>query len=436
VEQVVELVVRATTAATHGERIDAYGRLVERFKDMACGYAYSLVGDFHLAEDVAQDAFIAAFGNLGQLQQPEAFPGWFRRIVWSQCGRATRRKPLPAAGLEAAAQVVSAAASPQEAAERKEMTDQVLAAIRGLPEPQREVTALFYINGYSQKDIADFLEVPVGTVKNRLNASRGRLKERMLNMVKDTLHRNAPDERFNIAVIDGLLSRPRPLEIPGHPVREAWEAVCKALPAYEVIQGEEIVNREMQIAVSGGVGYAYPEGNRVLRTSGTGATFRAMVGRTPPVRLLTAGRVFRVHASGPECGVGDGEDATHMRVFHEADGLCADKGADFHAMQALLEELIKAVLGVSGRDVRWEKWEKQDSPSFLGGVDLDVRLNGKWTTIAAGGMIPAKPLREAGLNPDEVECFGFGLGLERVAMLKFGIDDIRKLWRPPYVPGK
>jgi DNA-directed RNA polymerase specialized sigma24 family protein len=75
VEQVHELVVRAATAPSLEERVEAYGRLVERFRDMACGYAYSIVGDFHLAEDVAQEAFIVAFGKLGQLQQPEAFPG-------------------------------------------------------------------------------------------------------------------------------------------------------------------------------------------------------------------------------------------------------------------------------------------------------------------------------------------------------------------------
>ena len=94
VEQVRDFVVRATSAATRDERVDAYGRLVERFRDMACGYAYSILGDFHLAEDMAQEAFIVAFGKLGQLGQPEAFPGWFRRIIWSCCGRITRQKAL------------------------------------------------------------------------------------------------------------------------------------------------------------------------------------------------------------------------------------------------------------------------------------------------------------------------------------------------------
>ena len=76
------------------------------------------------------------------------------------------------------------------------MKDQVLAAIEALDEPQRTATTLFYINGYSQKDIAEFLEIPVTTVNNRLHASRSQLKERMLTMVEQTIKSNALPEDF------------------------------------------------------------------------------------------------------------------------------------------------------------------------------------------------------------------------------------------------
>ena len=62
--------------------LDAFEALVRRFQDMACGYAYSILGDFHLAEDAAQEAFVDAYRNLGQLREPRAFPGWFRRVVF------------------------------------------------------------------------------------------------------------------------------------------------------------------------------------------------------------------------------------------------------------------------------------------------------------------------------------------------------------------
>jgi RNA polymerase sigma factor (sigma-70 family) len=196
VEQIQDLVAKATFAPARQERIEAFGRLVERFRDMACAYAYSILGDFHLAEDAAQDAFVTAFGQLPQLRQAGAFPGWFRRIVWSACGQLTRRKGLPTVELDAATELQAQQSGPAQAVEQREMRDEVLRAIQELPRPQREVTTLFYVNGYSQRDIAEFLEVPVTTVKNRLNASRRRLKERMMKMVSNELKSSATGPDF------------------------------------------------------------------------------------------------------------------------------------------------------------------------------------------------------------------------------------------------
>ena len=417
-EQVRDFVVRAATAATRDERIEAYGRLVEQFRDMACGYAYSILSDFHLAEDVAQEAFIVAFERLGQLEQPDAFPGWFRRIVWSCCGRMTRRKSVPTVGLEAADSLRSESDGPAWHVEQKEMRDQVLKAIRELPEPEREVTTLFYINGYSQRDIADFLEVPVGTVKNRLTASRDRLKERMMNMVEKTLHQSAPDERFNKKVIDELLSRPRPMEITGHPIQDAFKAICAVLPGYEIIEGEEIIP-------SSGIvnpwcrqfAYQLDEG-RSLRTETTSATFDAARGRQAPVRLLTAGRVFR----------SDKEDATHLKVFHQVDVLCIEAGADAEAMGAVLQKVLEAVVGPTELQYRNATFHWFD-PAH----EVAILLAGEWRSVAGCGIMTPQTLRELQQNPTSVGGFAFGLGLERLAMLKYGIDDIRKLWQPPYV---
>src|SRR5919197_1810211 len=77
-----------------GERHEAFGELVTGFQDMAFGGAYAVLGDFYLAEDAAQEAFIAAWQRLDQLRAPEAFPGWLRRIVLTRCNRLTRGRRL------------------------------------------------------------------------------------------------------------------------------------------------------------------------------------------------------------------------------------------------------------------------------------------------------------------------------------------------------
>ena len=73
--------------------LEAYGEIVRRFQDMAYGYAFSLLGDFHLAQDAAQEAFIQAYRDLKALRKALAFPGWFRRIVFKRCDRIKRRRP-------------------------------------------------------------------------------------------------------------------------------------------------------------------------------------------------------------------------------------------------------------------------------------------------------------------------------------------------------
>ena len=191
-------------ARTRDGDLEAYAEIVRRFQDMAYGYGYSLLGDFQLAEDAAQEAFIQAYRDLADLREPDAFAGWFRRIVFHQCTRITRRKRLNTVPFEAAAEVPYDAPGPAEIAEKRDLREQVTEAIRALPENERVVTTLFYINGYSHNDIAGFLEVPVSTVKSPLHTSRRRLKERMISMVSESLRESALPESFTSRVLSNI----------------------------------------------------------------------------------------------------------------------------------------------------------------------------------------------------------------------------------------
>ena len=413
--------------------LDAYGEIVRRFQDMACGYAYSILGDFHLAEDAAQEAFIEAYRCLGNLREPAAFPGWFRRIVFKHCDRLRRRKEVRAMPLDEAGQVRSSVRGPAETAERSEMRNEVLDAIRRLPAGQREATTLFYINGYSQQTIADFLNVPVTTINNRLSASRSRLKERMLNMVEKTLHTNAPDERFNKKVIDKLLGGPRLLEIEGHPIRQILETIKTALPSYQVVQTDDVVDTKAPLDMTQDAldnvcraGQTYhPTDQTILRTQMSWQTLGTVRGQTPPIRLLLPGRIFSAQGW---------PGASDIKVGHVCDALCIESGYDMAAAKAILEPVIQAVLGQI--EIRMEtdpkKAEKDGPIESL--ITFTIRRGDEWWGVCRGGMLNTRFFQEVGFDPDAVGGSHFGFGLDRLAVAKLGIDDIRKLWAPPYVP--
>ena len=181
--------------AQAGDR-NAFGAIVREFQGMAVGYAYSLIGDFGLAEDAAQEAFVQAYLDLRMLQEPRAFPSWFRRLVFKFCDRQFRGKRLWFAPLDEAADLPSAAASPMRHAQRKEIGDRIMAAIQALPEHERIVTTLFYIDGYSQAEVGEFLDVLVSTVKSRLHRARKNLQTQMTDMVETTLKQHAPGKDF------------------------------------------------------------------------------------------------------------------------------------------------------------------------------------------------------------------------------------------------
>ena len=185
---------------------DAYAVIVRRFQDMAVGYGYAILHDFQLAEDAAQEAFFEAYRDLPKLREPGAFPGWFRRIVFKQCDRLIRGKSYSQVSIDEAASKPGREPDQAEALEQHEMSDRIWTAVDTLPEHERTVVMLFYISGHSQKEIAEFLDVPVSTVKKRLFSGRNRLREMLIDVVEDTLRERRPsrDESFANSVIEIL----------------------------------------------------------------------------------------------------------------------------------------------------------------------------------------------------------------------------------------
>jgi RNA polymerase sigma factor (sigma-70 family) len=181
-----------------GGDVRAFVDLTRRFQHFAFGTALALVKDFHQAEDVVQEAFVAAWSALPSLADPAAFPGWLRGIVRHQAFRILRRRTLRTVPLAEAEDLPGEEVSADHRIEERQRSAMAMAAIAGLPDKLREPATLFFIYDCSHQDIAVFLGLPVATVNNRLHAARSKLKERMLVMVNETFHAHAlPDDFAN-----------------------------------------------------------------------------------------------------------------------------------------------------------------------------------------------------------------------------------------------
>ncbi len=186
-------------ARARGGDPQAYDELVRRFQDMAVGYAYALLGDWQEAEDAAQEAFISAWIGLIKLREAAAFPGWFRRIVYTQAHRRLRVKTPPLVSLEQIGEFsLGFEGGPSEPCP---VADAVASALDALPEAQRAVAVLHYMNDYRQREVAAFLEIPLGTVKSRLYHARRSMKERMTVLNDLSAKRPSRDDQFRQKVM-------------------------------------------------------------------------------------------------------------------------------------------------------------------------------------------------------------------------------------------
>jgi RNA polymerase sigma-70 factor (ECF subfamily) len=157
--------------------VKAFVELTRGYQHLAFGSALALVHDLQQAEDIVQEAFLAAWSALPKLAEPAAFPAWLRGIVRHQAYRVLRRPHLEAVPLDEASEVASGAPTPERRLEQRREAASALAAIAGLPAPLREPATLYYVHECSHQDIALFLGIPATTVNNRLHRARSLLQE-------------------------------------------------------------------------------------------------------------------------------------------------------------------------------------------------------------------------------------------------------------------
>lgn len=184
-----ELVQRAKDGDT-----DAFGELVNRYRYQVYGLCLNLLGDFDIANDAAQEAFVQAFVKLRQLRDPEKFVAWLKRIAENVC-RQLLRQPKREVPLDET-QLPDDEEQLTEALEQMERRELVYKALSQLNDADRLVITLFYVDGLTTKEVAEFLGSSVNAVEVRLHRARNQLKEAMMAMVGETLKSQAPDETF------------------------------------------------------------------------------------------------------------------------------------------------------------------------------------------------------------------------------------------------
>ena len=162
------------------------------------------------------------------------------------------------------------------------------------------------------------------------------------------------------------------------------------------------------------------DGSRmVLRTHTSPVQIRTMLTQKPPIRIIVPGRVYRSDS-----------DQTHTPMFHQIEGLVIDEETHLGHLKWCLEEFCKAFFEVDDVKMRFRASHFPfTEPSME--VDIDAAAIGKpgrWLEILGSGMVHPNVIANCGLDPEKYQGFAFGMGLDRIAMLKYGIPDLRDMF--------
>jgi phenylalanyl-tRNA synthetase alpha chain len=159
--------------------------------------------------------------------------------------------------------------------------------------------------------------------------------------------------------------------------------------------------------------FYFPDG-KVLRTHTSPVQIRALLKHGAPIRMIAPGRVYRCDS-----------DMTHTPMFHQVEGLVIDRDVSFANLKSLLHEFVEAFFE---REV-----ELRFRPSYFPftepSAEVDIMsASGKWIEILGCGMVHPNVLRNVGIDPEEFTGYAFGVGVERMAMLHYGVDDLRSFF--------
>lgn len=285
----------------------------------------------------------------------------------------------------------------------------------------------------SLKEVAPEERPKVGQLVNETRAEI----ENLLEEAKKKLERLAREAKMKAEVIDVTLPARKAVIGHRHPSSIALEEVERIFigMGYEVVEGPEVekdyynfeaLNIPADHPAKDEQDTFYISGDILLRTQTSSVQVREMEKGKLPIRMIAPGRVFR----------SDEVDATHSPSFHQVEGLVVDKNITFADLKGTLAEFARELFGAETK----VKFRPHHFPFTEPSAEVDVtcfKCGGSgcrfckgegWIEILGCGMVHPHVLEMSGIDPQEYSGFAFGMGLERIALLKYEIDDMRLLY--------
>ena len=261
--------------------------------------------------------------------------------------------------------------------------------------------------------------------------------EKMLDETFENLKSKAREAKFKAEKID--VTEPGKLYKLGtkHPVTITIEEISRVFKSmgFTLTEGPEVETVFNNFdALNAGPNHPardwtdtfYVNDDVLLRTQTSPVQVRTLMNQKPPIRVFAPGRCFRC----------DTPDATHSPMFHQVEGLVVDEGITMADLKGVLDSFAKQMFGPEART----KFRPQHFPFTEPSAEMDVscfKCGGKgckvckgsgWIEILGCGMVHPNVLKVGGIDTEKYTGFAFGMGVERIAMLKYGIDDIRLLY--------
>ncbi len=262
-----------------------------------------------------------------------------------------------------------------------------------------------------------------------VNQTRERL-ETLLSSREETLKSSARNAQLATETLDVTLPA---LPLPygrKHPLRQTWDDIIRVFSnlGYSVAEGPEVETAYYNFDALN-IGPDHPARDErdtlfiaddlLLRTETSAVQIRVLENQSPPVKIIAPGRVYRR----------DAIDRTHSAIFHQVEGLLVDENISFADLKGtitvFLQQLFEGAVQTGSLQTRFRP---HYFPFTEPSAEFDVFFNGKWLELGGCGMVHPKVLENAGLDSEKFTGFAFGFGIERMAMIKFAIDDIRHFY--------